>query len=1014
MNKQHRCVKRRKTTIFRRVASMFMLVMVLDGMLLLLLTHAGGVFTQIEQNALDILTEVTRNKYQTLNAKIINWSSLDDFSLAVNEQVGATLAAESKTYADIEHDAALNARIVENCAESMLSHARTTDTSGVFLILDGIGVPGDEDSRAGMYLRDYDTEYTTPTNSDLLLYRGLPPLSRSLSVGLDSYWQAAFRFENGSGNANNDYFYKPLLACREYEGTVAKYFGFWSGRFHMNPEDNIPIITYSRPLIASGGEVYGVVGVELRASYVDSVIGNSDYGDHSARTCFMLGHSYDGGQSYAYELSSGVRFRQNFYEEGVLTPENTFISADNTYIELRATRTGNLMTGSVCQIHLYDPNTPFSQEQWALIGLQENGTLYGLKESVQHILRTVIFLGLLLGMLIALIAAHRVAKPFSMLAGQLRGREHSISNLTYSGVLEADSLADTIMALSRSIEEEASRISKIISLSGMPIGAFEKQDDRHWVFCSDGFFKLLGCEELENPSGRISADVFGTLLRERLIPAEDEGEDVFVVRDAVPMRYLRMKHMHEERGELGTLIDVTREIIDRRRLQRERDFDLLTNLYNRRAFERNANELLRDGGEALKPVSALVMIDLDNLKVFNDVYGHDCGDLYIRTFADALLSIMKTERSLIARRSGDEFYLLYYGYPNKDAIRSIVNDAWVQLMDRRFTLPDGKEGKLHATAGIAWYPEDAQELLQLIHYADFAMYRVKNAAKGTVGEFRAKDYQEAGYLFNGSTALDRLIEERLVRFALQPIVNARDASVHGYELLMRPQVPELSTPDAVLSIARTQGKLNKVEWLTWTCGLETLRELRRQGVLPAGTRLFINSIPNQVMSKVDEVTAMRIYSDLMADVVMEITEGDRSSSEALDHKIDLLQENGGEIAIDDLGAGYNGEISLVNIEPTYIKLDMKLVRDIDRDENRQAIVCNMLQYASLRGILVIAEGVETRAEMETLCKLGVDYYQGYYLGRPQFEPKQPIEDVKIAVLMAANKWPKKGNYPKTS
>ena len=84
-------------------------------------------------------------------------------------------------------------------------------------------------------------------------------------------------------------------------------------------------------------------------------------------------------------------------------------------------------------------------------------------------------------------------------------------------------------------------------------------------------------------------------------------------------------------------------------------------------------------------------------------------------------------------------------------------------MAESFALPDGTPCRLRASAGIAWFPEDADEFPRLLHYADFAMYRVKNAAKGTVEEFNKQDYDEAGYLFNGTQALNRMLEEKLVR-----------------------------------------------------------------------------------------------------------------------------------------------------------------------------------------------------------------------------------------------------------
>lgn len=109
------------------------------------------------------------------------------------------------------------------------------------------------------------------------------------------------------------------------------------------------------------------------------------------------------------------------------------------------------------------------------------------------------------------------------------------------------------------------------------------------------------------------------------------------------------------------------------------------------------------------------------------------------------------------------------------------------------------------------------------------------------------------------------------------------------------------------------------------------------------------------------------------------------------------------IAIDDFGTGYNSELSLISCEPNIVKLDISLVRDVDKDENRQSLIAGIVEYAKAQKISVLAEGVETTAEMRTLVLLGIDLMQGYYVARPTFDPSPIPDDVVLEIRRAADK-----------
>lgn len=137
--------------------------------------------------------------------------------------------------------------------------------------------------------------------------------------------------------------------------------------------------------------------------------------------------------------------------------------------------------------------------------------------------------------------------------------------------------------------------------------------------------------------------------------------------------------------------------------------------------------------------------------------------------------------------------------------------------------------------------------------------------------------------------------------------------------------------------------------------------------------------------------------------MLEITENEQSCDDASGRKLANIRRYGGQIAIDDFGTGYNSDVSLIAIDATYVKLDMSFIRNADREPNKRALIAAVVQYARRRNIGVIAEGVETREEMEALCRLGVGYYQGYYIGRPAYQPEAPTAEVVQAIREASRK-----------
>ena len=539
----------------------------------------------------------------------------------------------------------------------------------------------------------------------------------------------------------------------------------------------------------------------------------------------------------------------------------------------------------------------------------------------------------------------------------------------------------------------------------MLIGVFEYEETNESVFCSRSIFEMMGWAEPEEPYCYMSSGEFQKRMEEAIRNTKKDGVNYLFHINVSPAsddtgeagvsggpaafsrgRWVRLILDKQEPGTiLGVLSDVTSDVEEKEKLERERNYDLPTNLYNRRAFREQLVVAMADGGIQ---TAAVAMWDLDNLKYINDTYGHDEGDRYIVLFASCLKRLEK-EGAIVSRYSGDEFVTLIYGSGGKEEIRHRVTGFMQFLQTVSLEMKGGYQIPIRVSGGMAWYPDDAVDFDTLLNYADFAMYMVKHSVKGIIMEFDSNDYSNNSYMLAGREELNRMLETREVDFAFQPITR-RDGSVFGYELLMRPNFTNLKGIKEVLNLARAQAKLTQMETLTWYAGLKAVEKQDQAGALGQTERLFINSIASACMSKEEEADLWNRYGRYLSRVVTELTEGEPVNQEYMRQKIAVTKAWNGLIAIDDFGAGYNSETVLLDMEPDIIKVDMSLVQRIHEDPNRQLILNNILDFAAQNHITVLAEGVETKEELEFLIQCGVELFQGYYIGRPQMEIR-PID-----------------------
>ncbi|MBQ9021284.1 MAG: GGDEF and EAL domain-containing protein [Eggerthellaceae bacterium] len=419
------------------------------------------------------------------------------------------------------------------------------------------------------------------------------------------------------------------------------------------------------------------------------------------------------------------------------------------------------------------------------------------------------------------------------------------------------------------------------------------------------------------------------------------------------------------------------------RLQLERDHDPLTGLINRRAFTRLGEVVFSDPSHVGH--AAVVMADLDNLKNYNDTFGHSFGDVYIQRAAQAFSQGI-SDNTLLSRVSGDEFFMLFYGYETKDQLEDAIARMWKTFQEGTLELPDGTPETLHASGGVALYLQDSTEFNELMNLADFAMYQVKRSGKNNIAYFDLKTYQEITEADRESSAFSELMDDpQLVDYHFQPIVNMKNGDIYAYEALMRVRRGPIKTPSDVIRIAQRENRQIDIERTTWNRTLECFEVFEKGIEQPNTPYLFINSLGSITLPAEELRDIAEKHSATMGKLVVEITEMEEMSDKATDTKR-AIPGFTGMFALDDYGSGYHSENALLRLRPQFVKMDMSIVRGVQLSADKQMMVSHIVEYAHSSNTNVIAEGVETLDELKKLIELGVDYAQGFLFAQPAATP----------------------------
>lgn len=436
---------------------------------------------------------------------------------------------------------------------------------------------------------------------------------------------------------------------------------------------------------------------------------------------------------------------------------------------------------------------------------------------------------------------------------------------------------------------------------------------------------------------------------------------------------------NNEPSYLASFRDITERKESEAMLTYLSEHDYLTDLPNRVFFENKLSESLHNAREN-KIHMALLYIDLDNFKKVNDTMGHNTGDKLLQHVSQ-LLNAQIRHGDLAARLGGDEFAIILDGI-QKPEYAGIVADKMIKRIADCFKL-EGKDIYPNASIGIAVYPMGGTTSIELIKNSDAAMYTAKKKGKNQYRYYTKELNKQNEKEVKIISGLANMVPDEELYLLYQPIVDIQKNALFGMEALLRWEHPNLGLlmPDTFLPFAEEAGLMISIGRWVMDKAISEYKTIK-------DCRLFLS-----VNMSVSELDGTRIAENLLDivkngkiesnEIIVELTETSvmKHPEEAI-QKLNKLSDIGMKIAIDDYGTGYSSLSYLKKLPVSLLKIDGSFVRDIGKDENDTVIVESTIKLAHNLGLKVIAEGIETEAQLAFLREHDCDYGQGYYFAKP--------------------------------
>lgn len=380
-----------------------------------------------------------------------------------------------------------------------------------------------------------------------------------------------------------------------------------------------------------------------------------------------------------------------------------------------------------------------------------------------------------------------------------------------------------------------------------------------------------------------------------------------------------------------------------------------------------------------KGTTAYVFLHLREYQQYLERYGLVLCDSFVRVAAEVIQDKFK-EYTESLYRFADADFLLICNHPGLlEDIQKWFQEIAYELTDETFLITPSEDlneisVRFVLSIGVASiaHSPNVETVATYAHFASQAASRKEGAQTEL---FDLKEYLQQRAVIERRQHLSEIIEAAQLTTVFMPIISCKDGSLYGYEALTRPTNPSYQSISDLLDDAEIMGMYSQLELLMTLTAVQTFRELG------SDSRLFINMAPETIRKGIYNLPIQEGIFDNIKFVIEIIERG-----EVLLDIIKILTKTLGNlnamIALDDFGAGYSNHLALLNSKPDIVKVDRALIDNIEDDPDKQRAYENIVSFARGMGVQVLAEGVETQKQFEYLLRFGMDYSQGYYIGRP--------------------------------
>lgn len=408
------------------------------------------------------------------------------------------------------------------------------------------------------------------------------------------------------------------------------------------------------------------------------------------------------------------------------------------------------------------------------------------------------------------------------------------------------------------------------------------------------------------------------------------------------------------------------------------NYDQLTKLPNRNLFKDRLDKEIKKSNRNKLPLS-LLFLDLDHFKDINDTLGHDKGDELLKEVALRLLSCVR-ETDTVARIGGDEFAIILPDIDNKLRIESIAQKIILEL-SKAFKLDEHKvDHHISTSVGIVLYPEDGTDLKSLMKHVDQAMYAAKLDGRNRFNYFTRSMQLEANEKMALTHDLRKAITSNELQVYYQPILALTRGRINKAEALLRWNHPQrgMISPDTFIPLAEESGLIIEIGELVFKQTIANIKRWHSQ--LGYIIQVSVNMSPIQLNSlKKNQLSDSLTQLGLPGNSInVEITEGLLlKDAPVIKERLLEFHNSGIEVSIDDFGTGFSSLAYLKKFEINYLKIDKSFISHLADNGIDRALVEAIIVMAHKLDIKTIAEGVETKEQLDLLIDFGCDYKQGF-------------------------------------